>query len=228
MNTSTNLRQAPVLADMQPSLTESPKSRSRLRKLWRSDRGVAGIEAALIIPLMVFIIIGTMELYQYFRAAAVLNRAAFTLADGVAMQRELFAGGACDKSDSICTYGAIAPDLMTPLDFASNGWLIISAYSATEPAKGPNPPPVTWENAAAWVRQYAGSGTGGAAPASQLDPSSEFPTANEGDTLIVVEVFYDFVPFALSANFWEALAGSRRMYSRAFLRPRFADLRELS
>lgn len=194
-----------------------------IRTLWRSDRGIAGIEAALIIPLMIFIIVGTMELYNYYRAAAVLDRAAFTLSDGVAMQRELFDGGDCEKSDNICTYGAIAQDLMTPLDFSRNGWVIISAYTAADPGPGGA---VTWNSASAWTRHYAGSGTGGAAPGSQLDPSSGFPTANEGDTLIAVEVFYDFVPFAMTAAFWEILGGSRRMYSRAFFRPRFSDLRE--
>jgi len=189
---------------------------------------VAGIEAALIIPLMIFIIVGTMELYQYYRAAAILDRAAFTLADGVAMQRELFDSGPCDKSDNICTYGAVAQDLLTPLNFAGSGWIIISAFEATEPGSGRNPPPVTWKNSSEWSKRYSGGGTGGSAPDSLLEPSSGFPPANEDDTLIVVEVFYDFVPFALSAGFWEALAGPRRMYSRAFYRPRFAELRELS
>jgi len=202
---------------------------SRLRRLWRSEKGVAGIEAALVIPLMVFIIVGTLELYQYFRAASILDRAAFTLADGVAMQRELFDGGTCNKSDNICTYGAIAQDLLTPLNFSANGWVIISAYAATEPQSGWNPPPVRWENGPEWTRDYSGGGGGGgSAPASLLDPSSGFPPANDGDTLIAVEIFYDFVPFAMSAAFWETLGGPRRMYSRAFYRPRFAELRELS
>lgn len=199
-----------------------------LRRLWSCDDGIAGIEAALIIPLMVFIIVGTMELYHYFRAAAVLDRAAFTLADGVAMQRELFDGGPCDKSDHICTYGAVAQDLLTPLDFSRNGWVIITAFAATEPASGSNPPPVTWKHAFEWQRIYAGGDTTGSQPGSMLDSTEGFPPANEDDTLIVVEVFYDFVPFALTSAFWETLGGPRRMYSRAFFRPRFADLRELN
>lgn len=201
---------------------------SRIRRLWRSERGVAAIEAALIIPLMVFIIVGTIELYQYFRAAAILDRAAFTLADGVAMQRELFDSGPCDKSDNICTYGAIAEDLVRPLDFSTNGWIIISAYAATDPLSGANPPPVTWKNGTEWNKRFSGGETGTSIPDSLLDPSSGFPVANEGDTLIVVEVFYDYEPFALSSGFWASLGGPRRMYSRAFFRPRFSELRTLS
>lgn len=199
-----------------------------MHTLWRSERGIAGIEAALIIPLMVFIIVGTMELYNYFRAASILDRAAFTLADGVAMQRELFDQGACDNSDDICTYGAIAQDLLTPLNFSANGWIIISAFAATEPEGGTNPPPVSWKNSSEWNRRFTGVGNSGSVPDSLLEPSSGFPPANDGDTLIVVEIFYDYEPFALSSAFWETLAGTRRMYSRAFYRPRFAELRELS
>ncbi|WP_397475025.1 TadE/TadG family type IV pilus assembly protein [Pusillimonas sp.] len=217
-----------VTAGGSAACSRDARKSSGLRRLWRSERGIAGLEAALIIPLMVFIIVGTLELYHYFRAAAILDRAAFTMADGVAMQRELFDGGACDNSDDICTYGAIAQDLLTPLDFSSHGWIIVSAFAATEPSSGSNPPPVSWKSGSEWNKRFAGSGTGGTAPDSLLEPSSGFPPANEGDTLIVVEVFYDFEPFALSSAFWEALAGQRRMYSRAFYRPRFAELRELS
>lgn len=200
----------------------------RLRRLWTDEHGVAGIEAAVVIPLMAFIIVATVELYQYFRAASILDRAVFTLADGVAMQRELFDSGSCDESDSICTYGAIAQDLMTPLDYSRNGWVIISAFAATEPAPGANPPPVTWKNTFEWRREYSGTGNSGSQPGSLLDSTQGFPPANDGDTLIVVEVFYDFVPFAISAAFWETLGGPRRIYSRAFYRPRFAELRDLS
>ena len=204
------------------------RKRGYLRHLWRSEHGIAGLEAALIIPLMVFIIVGTLELYNYFRAAAILDRAVFTMADGVAMQRELYDAGACENSDDICTYGAVAQDLLTPLDFSRNGWIIVSAFAATEPETGSEPPPVSWKESSEWSKRFSGSGTGGTIPASLLEPSSGFPPANEGDTLIVVEVFYDFEPFALSSAFWETLAGSRRMYSRAFYRPRFTELRELS
>lgn len=220
---------AGATATTRPATTAAAtRKRNGIRRLWRCQRGIAGIEAALIIPLMAFIIVGTMELYHYFRAAAILDRAAFTLADGVAMQRELFDGGPCDKSDNICTYGAIAQDLLRPLDYSRNGWIIISAFAATDPGSGSNPPPVSWKNSSEWNKRYSGGSTGGSVPNSLLAPSSGFPPANEGDTLIAVEVFYDFIPFAISAAFWETLAGSRRMYSRAFYRPRFAELRELN
>lgn len=202
-------------------------AQTQFRALWRSDRGVAALEAALIIPLMVFIIVGSVEMYQYFRAAAIVDRAAFTLADGVAMQRELYQGGSCENSDSICTYGAIAQDLMTPLDFSSNGWIIISAYATTPPSGG-TPPSVTWKGTTEWSEMFSGSGTGESAPDSLLSPPEGFPPASIDDTLIVVEVFYEFVPFVLSARYWEILGGQRRLYSRAFYRPRFADLRELN
>jgi hypothetical protein len=200
----------------------------RARAAWRrrlASRGVAGVEAALILPLMVFIIIGTIEVYQYFRAATILDRAAFTLANGISIQRELLDRGQCTNSNDICTYGAITRDLMTPLDYDRNGRVIFSVFAATEPT-GRNPPPVRWESQPQWTRSYTGSGATGSA-VSRLEPTRGFPPANRGDTVIVVEVFYDFEPFAMSSAFWETLGGQRRMYSRAFFRPRFSDIREL-
>ena len=121
------------------------------KQLWRSDRGVAAIETALVLPLMIFIIIGTIEVYQYFRAATILDRSAFTLANGISIQRELLDRGRCTEANDICTYGAIAHDLMTPLDFAGRGSVVFSVYAATDPS-GNRPPPVSWEKAPTWTR----------------------------------------------------------------------------
>jgi len=201
--------------------------RHHAKRFCRSDRGVAAVEAALVLPLMVFIIIGTIEVYQYFRAATILDRTAHTLASGISIQRELLDRGRCTEAIDICTYGAIANDLTTPLDFSERGSVVFSVYAATEP-RGKASQPVSWEKTPTWRRGYgAAAQAQGTQPASRLDPPNGFPNANLGDTVLVVEVFYNFEPFALSAAFWEALGGERRIYSRAFFRPRFSDIREL-
>lgn len=198
----------------------------RRRKASRSQRGIAAVEAALVLPLLAFTIVGFIELYQYFRAVTILDRASFTLANGLSIQRELFDVGQCNRSDDICTYGAITGDLLTPLDYRQRGQVIFSVYAATEGGRGT----VAWERSPAWQRSYRPGSTGGiGAPvaASRLQVN-QFPPANQGDTLIAVELFYDHEPFVMSSAFWEALAGSRRIYSQAFFRPRFSDIRMLT
>ena len=193
----------------------------------RGQRGIAAIEAALVLPLVAFTIVGFIELYQYFRAVTILDRASFTLANGLSVQRELFDLRQCDRSDDICTYAAITGDLLRPLDYTQNGQVIFSVYAATEPGRNGA---VTWVRTPAWQRAYrpgSGGATGLPLAASRLQ-ISQFPPANQGDTIIAVELFYDHEPFVMSSAFWETLGGPRRVYSKAFFRPRFSDIRTLT
>lgn len=188
------------------------------------ERGVAALEAALLLPVAVFLLFACLELYQYYRAAALLDRVAFTVADGVAMQRQLFNHNQCGNSDDICVYGAMAQDLFQPLNYALNGGLIISAFAATDPDKNGN---VTWKAQPEWHMTFKGSGSTLPDPSSQLTDKTSFPQAHVGDTIIVAEAFYDHEPFVMSSKMWAALAGTSHMYSRFFFRPRFDDLRVL-
>lgn len=202
------------------------KMRNRKKKnLWKSNQGAAGVEAAILIPVLVFLIIGFIEVYQYYRAAALMDRTAFNLASGISIQRDLYDKNQCTKSDDICTYNAIAKDLMQPLDFEKNGHATFSVYAATEPNKNSV---VQWEKTPKWQKKYRGSNQSINRPeaGTNLD-TAQFPPANQGDTVIAVELFYDYEPFAISSVFWNALGGEKRLYSRAFFRPRFSDVREL-
>lgn len=194
---------------------------------WRtrySERGSVAIEAAVLLPLAVFMIFGFLELYNYHRAAAVLNRLSFTIANGVAMQPEIFDRGQCFNTDDICVYKTIANDLFQPLDYTSKGTIIISAYATTVPRRGGT---VTWYSQPEWQKRYHGSGAGNVTATSRLN-SSSFPPPRVDDTLIVAEVFYTHEPFVISSRFWSSLGGTTEMYSRFNFRPRFSDLRELT
>jgi hypothetical protein len=195
---------------------------NKRKAVGRCQRGVAGLEAALILPVMIFLVFGCFELYQYHRAAALMDRVSFTVANGVAMQRELFDKEECTKSDDICVYRTVAQDLFQPLDYAARGGLTISAYAAT--ASGPNNS-VVWKTDYEWRKAFKGTTAHDLDFPSRLDDKSTFPPARVGDTIIVAEVFYDFEPFVMSSRFWASLAGTSHMYSRFFFRPRFDDLR---
>lgn len=186
------------------------------------ERGVAALEAALILPVAVFLIFACVELYQYFRAAALIDRVAFTVANGVSMQRELFDQNRCNESNDICVYGNIAKDLFQPLDYETNGGLIVSSYAAIVPPKGGN---ASWKAQSEWSKPFKGTSAG--APQTKITNTDAFPPAKDGDTLIVAEIFYEHTPFAMSSTFWTSLGGTSSMYSRFFFRPRFDDLRVL-
>ncbi|RLM22677.1 hypothetical protein BIY29_11850 [Brenneria alni] len=191
--------------------------------LWRVGRdsgGVMAVEAALILPVAVFLIFGALELYGYFRTSAVVERTAFMVANSLSMQRELndSMGRECRLANDICTYRTIVSDLMTPLDYENHGGIIISLYTTSLDDSGDT----VWKPK--WQRLYKGSGNS-PIPVSKLAPPADFPqAASIGDTTIVVETFYDYVPFVIGSTFWQKLSGERQISSRVFYRPRFSTL----
>lgn len=193
----------------------------------RLERGVAAIEAALLMPVAIFLVLGCVETYQYFRADALINRVAFTVSNGVAMQQKLYDRNQCTKSDNICIYDTIAKDLFEPLDYAAHGGLIISTYATTDIVIEDGNSTVSWKNSPEWFKIYK-SPTTAAEPASKITDTSIFPPPKAGDTLIVAEVFYEHDPYIMSSKFWAALGGTKQMYSRFVFRPRFDDLRTLN
>ncbi|QTF07490.1 hypothetical protein HC231_05830 [Brenneria izadpanahii] len=196
----------------------------RLQRFRGDNRGVVAVEAALLIPIGVFVIIASWELYQYFRTAAVVDRTAFLVANSLSMQRELHGGTDCTLANSVCTYNTIASDLMTPLDYKSNGGIVISLYAVETDDEGDNP---AWKTTPEWPsRIYRGS-ENTRNVASQLTPPAGFPAPAVNDTVIAVEVFYDYTPFAISSAFWQALGGEKQIVSTVFYRPRFSALRDL-
>ncbi|CPR17823.1 hypothetical protein JMY81_04880 [Brenneria goodwinii] len=197
---------------------------NRLQRFGRDCRGAVALEAVLIIPIGVFVIIASWELYQYFRTAAVVDRTAFLVANSLSMQRELLGGTDCTLANSVCTYNTIASDLMTPLDYKSNGGIVISLYAVETDDEGDNP---AWKTKPEWPsRIYRGS-ENTRNVASLLTPPAGFPAPAVNDTVIAVEIFYDYTPFAISSAFWQALGGEKQIVSTVFYRPRFSALRDL-
>ncbi len=196
-----------------------------------AQRGVAALEAAIVLPLMVFIILGGVELYLYTRVIAIMDRVAFTLANSISIQTQLIDDGNCTAPDHLCTYGTIMPTLLMPLA-SPNASVIISVYATDRPSSGA---PTAWTNISSpnhgWTRTvYQGSAA--AAPISRISTTS-LPAAiisnnvQTADTVIAVELFYDYKPFAISGAFFNLLFNTHQ-YSRALIRPRYADLCRLT
>ncbi|MFA7439224.1 TadE/TadG family type IV pilus assembly protein [Castellaniella sp.] len=198
------------------------------RAFARAQQGVAAIEAALVLPLMLFFIVGIVELYQYYRADAIMTRAAFSVADGLAMQPELYGAGPCNLTDHVCTYGAIMPELMRPVDYADGGQLRIRLFATQEQTTGSGKNKQTktvWNTSPAWGRSCNGAGTCTSFTAAYQGDG--MPAPNKDDTILVVEVIQAYEPFVISSRFWEALGGRRTLTAISFYRPRFDDLKNL-
>jgi hypothetical protein len=212
---------------------ESATIRASARRR-RARRGVAALEAVIVLPLMFFIIVGGVEMYLYTRVIAVMDRVAFTLANSISIQTSLIDGASpCTtpaqmSPDHICTYGTITPTLLMPMDPA-NAAIIVSVYATNTPSNGN--PPSAWTNISSpnhgW-RKIIYQGAKAATPTSRITAAS-LPTSiisrnlQTADTVIAVEVFYKYQPFAFSGAFFR-LFFNPQQYSRALIRPRYADL----
>jgi len=194
----------------------------------RAQQGVAAIEAALVLPIMVFFIVGIVELYQYYRADAIMTRASFSVADGLAMQPDLHAGGPCNLTDHVCTYGAIMPELMRPVDYAQGGTLQIRLFTTQEKTTGSGKnitSQTVWKTSPEWGRTCNGAGT--CSSFTGAYQGTDMPAPNKDDTILVVEVIQEYEPFMISSRFWQALGGKKTLKSTSFYRPRFDDLKTL-
>lgn len=206
--------------------------RAGARRRRHGRRGVAALEAVIVLPLMVFIIIGGMELYFYTRVISIMDRVAFTLANSISMQPTVSDGGACTSPSQICTYGTIMPTMLTPLD-AKDAAAIISVYATNTPQGGRGP--TAWTSLSApnhgWTRTVF-RGASAAAPTSRIS-AANLPAGiisnnlRTADTMIVVEIFYKYEPFAISGAFFD-LVFNPQQYSRSLIRPRYSDLCRLT
>lgn len=58
----------------------------RTRRFWRDTSGVAATEFAVIIPVLLFLLMGTMAIFDLFRTSQNVEKATFTIGDVLSRQ----------------------------------------------------------------------------------------------------------------------------------------------
>lgn len=179
----------------------------KLRQLRRDNRGVAAIEFALMLPVLVVLLIGSIEVTMKIWSTQKAEKLSVTLADVVAQSQSV------SVSDLTKLTGSI-DRIMDPFPFGTNGVVIISSvYRAqdTEDVK------VNW--------QFKTSGSLSVVSKLGLEGAdADLPedlTLNERENVIVAEVFYKYKPVAPGLMFEETV-----IYRRAFFKPRLGALTE--
>ena len=198
-----------------------------LNAILRSDRGVAAIELAIIVPLMLLLMLGFTEIYMYTRAVSAVEHAAFTLADSVSQMPEIINDNSTSNANNLGALWNAAALLAAPNDLTGQGGVIITSICdrTTSPCSPSQPPPMTqsliagtpgiyWQARAPWTQ----SGMTSLETAASLLPSS-WPFRN-GDAAIVVEVFYRYNPFTMTSALWANAPGTQTVYERVYIRTR--------
>lgn len=192
-----------------------------LLRLRRCRAGVAALEAALALPILLVIVLGGVDIVGYVAAAKKVDRLSGAIANLTARADRLRDDTQCTESDCLGMLFLAASQVAEPLDLEANGRLIVS--SLVDPEDGP--PEIAWQRTGPDYTIEADSKVGAEGEAFDMPEGFELP---EGDNAIVVEIFYDYQPFPLSGDLLFATpALSTRLYRMAVFRPRFGSLKEL-
>jgi Flp pilus assembly pilin Flp len=178
---------------------------NHLRRLKRDVRGVAAIEFALLLPVLIALLIGCLEVTFKIWSTQKAEKLAVTLSDVVAQST------AVTSADLTQLTGAV-DKIMDPFPFgADKGKVIISSVYWEQ---GDDQPVVNWQCS---YGGYSASSKFGTQGADATLPDGF--TLNEKDNIIITEVFYEYEPIAPGLLFDTAA-----IYRKAIFKPRLGLL----
>lgn len=170
-----------------------------LTRFWGERRGIALVEFALVLPVLVLVLLGSYDYGRYVIVHQKVQRTCATIADLIARESQLADG---DIPDIL----AAANHVMSPFTLGGNGDIIISIV--TDDGSG-----LTID------RQY--SGAGNLLVASRLGTEGSVPTLpvgltiEENEVMVVAETFFWF-----DALFLPHWAIDDVLYDVSYYRPR--------
>jgi Flp pilus assembly protein TadG len=182
-------------------------------KLLFCNRGVAMTELALVLPLLVLIIIGTLEIGRYATLNMKLDRAAATLTDLLTQQEQA-------TEASLQNISLAADYIMKPYEFREGGIIFSSVYtSCGEPIESCSE---TIINCIVWQYKPRADYTSLIGEPGTI--TYQVGTVPTGQSVIVVEVFIEYSPMlSLTGDLVSALA-PHTLYKYAVFKPRLNNL----
>lgn len=177
----------------------------QLTKFWRNRQGIAATEFALLMPALLLLFFGVVEVSRFLIISQKVEKLAFSSSDVVAQSSTVTTAELTAMLDATV-------HVMKPYDFGPNGVVIItSVYRAA----GANGAKIAWQRTGGGTLVKTSKlGTTGATPT--LPPGL---TLNERDNIIVAEVYYNFRPW-----FAGQMLDPSTIYQRAFFKPRLGAL----
>ncbi len=150
-----------------------------LQKLRRCDRGIALVELALTLPVLIILVSGAIEMSRYIWINHKILRLTSEISDLVTQSQSM-------SVTEIDVIFEAAGYIIHPFDLETNGVIIVSSVSGT----GEDPPQVNWRQCGAGNLSAVGvvgaEGTDAAIPNGlAVDPL---------DNIIIAEVYYDYKP----------------------------------
>jgi hypothetical protein len=178
-----------------------------LRRMATEEDGGILVETAFVMPILIAMLLGSVELGRYLIAHQKLERAASSVADLVSQSPDTV------TMDEIETLFGIVPHITAPYDVEASGRVILTAVTRSEDED--DDPMVAWQV----------DGMGALNVESQIGDPDEAATLPAefvvlpGETVIIAEAWYDY-----EAYFFEEIDPTGPIYHRALYRPRLSSL----
>lgn len=182
-------------------------ARSLPARLGRDRRGIAAVEFALVLPVLMILVLGCVEVAQYVLLHQKLQRSATTVAD--LMTRDA-SWSAAEIDDMFAAVAHVA----TPFDMAGSGVVIMTGLTGRSDGNVN----VSWQR----------SGAGSLVAGSEIGSPGQVITAPSGltipetETVVAAEVKFDYDPL-----FLDMLDRAEPLYYRIYFRPRRGGLSSL-
>lgn len=184
-----------------------PRSRGPLgwlRRFRRCQRAVAAVEMALAAPVLIGLLLGTLDVGWLLLAEYKLQRASATLADLIARDRQINERAIADSFKALAA-------ITTPFDLGAQGRALVSSIR-DDSGRTPR---------ILWQRQSQGGITvtsriGSPGQIANLDGLIDL---ERGESVIVAEIFYRFDPLV---GF--VVAKPRTLYYAWVATPRYGSL----
>jgi hypothetical protein len=154
--------------------------RRLIRRIGRDSRGIAAVELALVAPLLIGLLCGTVEVTRLVRSHFEAAQMAATVADVIARYETV-------TDASIQGIFGASSTVMGADDFTSKGRVVLSSVTKA----GANDAPVVSWQCLGGGKLAATSSVGRVGGAAQLPADMAI---DGGDNVIVAEVFYRYQP----------------------------------
>lgn len=174
-----------------------------LRKLRHGQEGSFAVELALIMPVLLVLFVGGLELTRYMLINQKVERTAATIADLVSQSEGM-------SESEMANLFMATEHVMAPFELGAEGTVIVSSISAKDGA----PPLINWQ-------RFYGGGSGGSVFGEQGDVADlpEGLVIRDGEALIACETYYVY-----KSMIAHDVVEDETIYRWSVFRPRFSSL----
>lgn len=179
------------------------------RRLAHNEQGLAYLEFAIMLPVLLSLFLGSVEMTRYILITQKAEKVAMTISDLVAQSSTI-------STTQLNTLILAAGQIMQPYNFGGdNSYVIVSSVYKT----GTNPPIVKW--------QYTNGSWTHTSLVGTVNSAATLPvgfTMTDKENNIFTEVFYNYQPLlTITGN----VVSSQQIYKQSVYKPRLGDLSTL-